>query len=108
MPIPAVKELLLPVLRAMGDGLEHSSQEIRARIAAQFGVTPQERLAKHKNGTPVFNNRVAWALAHLNMGRGPLGHSQAISRITRERYVITEHGSQILKRDPRDLDIKDL
>jgi len=92
----------------MADGLEHSSEEIRERVRVQFDIVPHELLQKLKNGTPVFHNRVAWALAHLNMGRGPLGHSEAIEKVRKEVYKITEYGKTILERNPSALTIKDL
>ena len=108
MPIPDAQTLLLPVLRVLDDGLDHSSEEIRQRVRVQFDIAPHELEQKHKNGTPVFHNRVAWALAHLNMRRGPLGHSEAVEKVKREVYRITEHGRAILKRNPTGLTIKDL
>ena len=108
MPIPDSQTLLLPVLRVVTDGHEHSSEEIRERVRVQFDIAPHELLQKFKNGTAVFHNRVAWALAHLNMRRGPLGHSEAIEKVRKEVYRITEHGKAILKRNPSALTIKDL
>jgi restriction system protein len=108
MPMPDCQTLLLPVLRVMADGHEHSCEGIRERMKAQFGVAPHELLQKLKNGTPVFHNRVTQALAHLNMRRGPLGHSEAIEKVRREVYKITEHGKAILNRNPSALAIKDL
>ncbi len=108
MPIPDAQTLLLPVLQALADGRTHSSAQIRERVKLQFDIPPNELLQKLTNGTPVFNNRVAWALAHLNMRRGPLGHSEAIEKVRKEVYKITEYGKAILKRNPPSLTIKDL
>lgn len=108
MSIPDSQTLLLPVLRVLADGLEHSSEEIRGCMKVQFDVAPHELLQNLKNGTPVFHNRVAWALAHLNMRRGPLGHSEAIEKVRNKVYRITEHGKAILTRNPSALTIKDL
>jgi restriction system protein len=108
MPIPDSQTMLLPVLRVVADGHEHSSEEIREHVRVQFEIAPDELLQKLKNGTPVFHNRVAWALAHLNMRRGPLGHSEAIEKVKKEVYKITEYGKAILKRNPSALTIRDL
>jgi len=108
MPIPNCQTLLLPVLRLLADDVEHSSEEIREHIRLQFDINPQDLRQKLKNGTPVFHNRVAWALAHLNMRRGPLGHPEAIGKVRKEVYKITEYGKAILGRNPSDLTIKDL
>jgi len=74
----------------------------------QFHVTTGELKKKNKTGTPVFVNRVAWALAHLNMEAGPVGHPRAIALITKGVYRITERGRKLLKGNPLDLTIKDL
>jgi restriction system protein len=108
MPIPDCQTLLLPVLRVLSDGVEHTSEEMRRRISVEFKITPQELREKHANGTPVFHNRLAWALAHLNMRRGPLGHSEAIEKVRKEVYKISDYGKAILNRNPSALTIKDL
>ncbi len=56
----------------------------------------------------MFVNRVAWALAHLNMEAGPIGHPRAIALIRKGIYRITERGTVILKNHPLGLMIKDL
>lgn len=108
MPIPDCQTLLLPVLRVLADGTEHSSEDIREQIRIKFSIALDEVQQKHSNGTPIFHNRVAWALAHLNMRRGPLGHSVAIEKVKKEVYRITEYGRAILSRNPSALAIKDL
>ena len=74
----------------------------------QFGVTSGEFAQKNKAGSSVFVNRVAWALAHLNMEAGPIGHPKAIVLIKKGVYRISKHGAAILKGNPSDLSIKDL
>lgn len=108
MPIPDAQTLLLPVLQEMADGAEHQAKEIQERMKVKFEITSDELLLKHKNGMPVLVNRVAWALAHLNMERGPVGHPKAITLIKKEVYRITEHGKAILEGNPTHLTIKDL
>jgi len=108
MPIPDPQTLLLPVLQAMADGAEHQAKEIQERMKVKFEITSDELLLKHKNGMPVIVNRVAWALAHLNMERGPIGHPKAITLVKKEVYKITDHGRAILKGNPSHLTIKDL
>lgn len=108
MSIPSSQALLLPVLKILIDGAEHDVEEIRERIKSQFGVTPSEIAQKNKAGTSVFVNRIAWALAHLNMAAGPIGHARAIVLVRKGVYRITDHGTAILKSNPLELTIKDL
>jgi restriction system protein len=108
MPIPDPETLLLPVLTVLVDGAEHRVEEIRERMMSQFDVTPSEMAQKNNAGASVFVNRVAWALAHLNMEAGPIGHTREITLIKREDYRITERGTAILKNNPSALSIRDL
>ena len=99
MPIPDAQILLLPVLRMIADG--KSVDQARKHARAEFKVTAKELSRRQKNGVPVLNNRVAWALAYLVMGK-------AITRIGEGEYRVTEIGLRILNRNPSDLAIKDL
>jgi|ERR1700731_4239237 len=98
--------LRLAVLRVFADGVEHSLDEIRARMKVQFEIEPQELLRKHAKGNSVFHTNVALAIANLQ-GAPNVG-SKAIEKVGKEAYRITEHGKDILKRNPSTLTIKDL
>jgi Mrr restriction endonuclease-like protein len=106
MPIPVAKELWLPVLRVLGDGTEHSSKELQEQMKAQFKGGPDELLRKHQNGTGVFVNNVALALANLQ--GAPHGGSRVITKVKEEVYKINERGQAILRRNPSHLSIYDL
>lgn len=101
MEIPRVQPILLPVLRIVADQAEQSVDEIRKRVKDKFKLTDEQvKQTRPKSGKNVFVNRVAWALAHLVMGK-------AIER--REHgYQITERGLAILKENPLGLTIKEL
>jgi len=43
MAIPKYDEMMLPVLRILGDGAEHPQRELADQIADYFKLTPQER-----------------------------------------------------------------
>jgi restriction system protein len=106
MPIPVSQTLLLPILRVLADGLDHSSEEIRERVRVQFDIAPHELLAKNKKGKTVFHSNVDLALANLQ--GVPHRGSKAIEKVRKEVYKITEYGKSILKRNPSALTIKDL
>lgn len=101
-PLPKIQSLLLPVLRIVAGDSGLSVAEIRSRVKEEFRLTDKQiKLAHPKSGTNVFVNRVAWALAHLVIGKS----------ITPERigfYRITERGAAILKRTPSELTIEEL
>jgi len=102
MPIPNIQSLLLPVLRIVAGGSGHSVEEIRDRLKDEFELTDEQLEQTHqKSGINIFVNRVAWALAHLVMGKA----------VTPERvgfYKMTERGVAILKKNPLELTIKEL
>jgi restriction system protein len=108
VPIPDTQTLLLPVLKLLSDDRSHEVEEIREHLKNQFSVTSSELNQKHKNGTTVFVNRVAWALAHLNMEAGPIGHPRHIVLIQKGTYRLSKHGKAILNKNPSHLAIKDL
>ncbi len=105
MSIPRVQPLLLPVLKKVGEGTKQSLEEIRNHAVsfseANFNLTDAEAQETYpKSGTNKLVIRVAWALAHLVMGK-------AIER--RERgYQITERGLAILRKNPSELTIREL
>lgn len=98
--MPAYLTLLLRVLQIVAEGVEHV-EEIRPRIALGFELTPDKLALKLRSGSTVFVNRVAFALAQLNMAK-------AISRVSKGVYRISERGGVILKRNPSELTLRDL
>lgn len=99
--MPAYPALLLPVLLIMADGADHRVEEMRERTALEFELTPEELARKLKSGSTVFVNRVAFALAKLNMAK-------AINRVEKGIYRVSERGSAILNRNPSELTLRDL
>ncbi len=96
--------MLLPVLRLTADGDDHSVEEIREQLKKQFKITTREADMTHeKSGRNVFVNNVAWALAHLVMGK--LIECTATSG---GLYRITARGVVTLKQNPPELAISDL
>ena len=43
MAIPKYDEMMLPILRILGDGAEHLQRELAEKIADYLKLTPQER-----------------------------------------------------------------
>ena len=101
MSTPKVQPLLLPVLRAVADGVEHPVEEIRKRVAEELRLTDDELKETHPaSGQNVYVNRIAFALAHFNMGK-------AIAKRREGVYQITERGRAILASGVRDLTINE-
>jgi restriction system protein len=65
MAIPDFQTLMLPVLKQFAAaGSERRSSEIRAPLAAEFALTPDEIAQRFAEGVQtVFGNRIAWAIS---------------------------------------------
>ena len=62
MAIPKYDEMMLPVLRILGDGKEHSQRELAEQIAGHFKLTPQERAERlPKVKATYLRHRLGWA-----------------------------------------------
>lgn len=94
MPVPDYQTLMRPTLAALRGGSERSAQELRALIAAQFSLTPEDlaETIPSKYAT-LFNNRIGWAITYLYQAK-------VIDRPKPATYSITERGLQVLDENP--------
>ena len=100
MPIPDYQTLMLPLLRLAGDGKEHRFRDAVEKIAAEFGITDEERSEMIPSGTsPVFDNRVGWARTYLKQA-GLLDNPR------RGALQITDRGHKLLAGNPERIDVK--
>lgn len=91
MPIPDFEALMLPVLRLTGDGNEHTSTEMRERIAKQLKLSEGELAEHYASGSqPVFSHRVRWAVQYLK-------EAAALQWVRRGVYKITDRGLSLLQ-----------
>ncbi len=98
MTVPDRPSVRLPVLQALGDGVEVSSSEIRSSVASAMGLSTQDLSEMPARGpTPVFHNTVAWALVDL-------GGAGLLRKVRKEVYRITQEGLDLLDRDPGQID----
>lgn len=99
--VPGFQEFLLPVLKFMGDGKEHSRDEISERVPQNyFSFTPEEMKEKTKNGNKIkVFDRVEWSITYLKQ-------SGLLSRPRRSHYIITESGLALLKSDIKEITSK--
>jgi restriction system protein len=102
-PYPA-PVFLSPVLRILADGEDHSIEEIRACILAEFPLTPEQLSLRRGVGLPtVFVNKVAYAFARLVLFKAIVA-----GQVMPESYRITDHGREVFKRHPNDTRERDL
>jgi len=89
---------MLPLLRHIDDGKEHSNREITQALAEHFQMSQEELNRLLPSGRQkVFTNRVAWAKADLKM-------AGLIQTPRRGISVITQRGLEVLSRKPERID----
>ncbi len=95
MAVPDFQSFFVPVLRATLDGKEHSSAEIREKVAAELDLTAEDLDQKLPSGTQtVFANRATWSTVYLTK-------AGALERPRRGTFQITERGRRLLQKCPR-------
>jgi restriction system protein len=100
MAIPDYQTCMLPFLRFLADGHEHSLRDAEDALAAGFSLTPAERaelLASGQQG--IFRNRVGWARTYLKKGG-------LLESPKRGIFKITDRGREVLSSNPNRIDAK--
>lgn len=100
MAIPDYQTVMLPLLRFLGDGKEHTLNESVEAVATEFKLTPEERLQFLPSGTStVIGNRVGWARTYMKK-------AGLLESPRRGVFRITERGMQVLATKPQRVDVK--
>ena len=100
MPIPDFQSIMLPLLKYLGDEKEHQLQETIDAMARQFRLTAEERREVLPSGRqPIIDNRVGWARTYMKK-------AGLIETIRRSYFKITERGLQVLREDPKEINIR--
>jgi len=91
---------MLPLLRHLGDGKEHSLSESVDAVSNDFKLTPEERLELLPSGTStIIGNRVGWARTYMKKAGLLDSPKRGVIRIT-------ERGMEVLKSKPARVDVK--
>jgi len=86
------------VLKQFADGTERRSGDLRAPLAIEFALTPDEIAQRFARGVhTVFGNRIAWAITYLR-------RALILASPRRGMYVITQRGTDVLKQSPANID----
>ena len=100
MPVPDFQSLMLPLLKTLNDGREHSIKESQDLLSTEFKLTTQDKEEMLPSGrTTTFSNRVAWAKAHLKM-------ATLIESTKRGHFQITASGKDLLNKNPTVINLK--
>lgn len=99
MPIPDFQNIMLPLLKLLGDGEPHPVQELKPILEDHFQLTEEERNELLPSGSQKrFDNRIGWARTHLKKA-GLISNPQS------GIYQITERGKKILDTNPPKIDL---
>ena len=100
MPVPDFQSLMLPTLAALSGSSDTSVAEVRQRVAAAEGLTPEEVQELLPSGRqPVFTNRVSWAIIHME-------RSGLVEKVQRGIYRLAAAGEQLLAQSPTRIDVQ--
>lgn len=99
MPIPDFQSIMLPLLRLCHDGSEYANREVLEALAVEFSLTDEERKLLLPSGQQrVFDNRVAWARAHMKM-------AGLLENTRRGVFHITARGKEVLSKELTELNL---
>lgn len=100
MAIPDFQSIMLPLLKLCADGQEHTNREAIDALAQNFSLSEEEQKQLLPSGQQcVFDNRVAWARAHMKM-------AGLLENTKRGIFRITQRGSNLLKKSPPEINLR--
>ena len=100
MAIPDYQTCMLPFLRFLADGKEHSLRDAEDALAQHFNLGPSERAELLPSGQQgVFKNRLGWARTYLKK-------ASLLAAPKRGVFRITERGLQALASNPARIDAR--
>jgi len=101
MAVPDYQSVMLPLLRfAAKKGEEISTGEVVEFLAKEFGLTDEDLKEMLPSGIqPTFVNRVGWASIYIKK-------AGLLEATRRGFYRITPRGQELLKRQPKVINVK--
>jgi len=100
MTVPDFQSFLFPLLKALGDGEEHSLHEVIETLAEGFALNDEERRELLPSGRQAkLDNRVAWARTYLKK-------AGLLESTGRGKFRINDRGLAILKENPSEINVK--
>lgn len=100
MAIPDYQTCMLPFLRYLADGREHTLRDSEDKLAEHFALTATERNALLPSGQQqIFRNRIGWARTYLKK-------AMLLESPKRGVFKITDRGLSVLATNPIRIDAK--
>ncbi len=99
MAIPDYQTVMLPLLKFLADGGEHSLREAIDSLSDEFSLSEAERTELLASGQQaIFNNRVGWARTYLKK-------AGLLDSTRRGFFRITDRGKKVLSQGPSRIDV---
>lgn len=100
MAIPDYQSVMLPLLKFLADGEEHSLREATEKLSEVFELTEDEKKKLLPSGGQfVFSNRVGWARTYMKK-------AGLIESTRRGYFKISQKGLETLKQNPSEINVK--
>jgi restriction system protein len=100
--IPDYQSIMLPLLKLTSDKKEHKVNDLVDQLAEQFKLTDEERKELLPSGqTFLFGNRVGWARTYLKK-------AGLLDAPKRGMAMITKRGQDVLKSNPKEINVSTL
>lgn len=91
---------MLPLLKFIEDGKEHSLREAIEYISKFFNISEEEKRMLLPSGQqPIINNRTGWARTYLKK-------ANLLESTKRSYFRITSQGLEVLKKNPKEINVK--
>lgn len=98
--IPDFQTIMLPLLKSISDGEEHSIRALIEQLAVEFNLTMQERKELLSSGRQsIFDNRVGWARTYMKK-------AGLLSATRRAHIRITDLGKSVLEQGVPRIDVR--
>ena len=98
MSIPDFQSIMLPLLKLLADGQEHSFRDVVENLAPSFTLSEEERKELLPSGQQIFDNRVGWARTYMKK-------AGLLDATRRGFFKITQRGLEALKQNPSEINI---
>jgi restriction system protein len=98
--VPDYQSLMLPLLKIIHDGQEHTMKEILDLLAMKLNLSEEDKNELLPSGSQKkFNNRIAWAKSYMK-------HAGLLENVSRGKIKITSRGSSVLEQHPPMINVK--
>lgn len=98
MPIPDFQTVMLPILRILGDGADHTAPVVIDAVATEFKLTPEEReQLVGSQRIKLIASRAHWAMTYL-------AQAGLTDRPGRGVWRVTDEGKRLLATNPERID----